>query len=143
VRRFDVELLPEAIDDANQHADHIALDSVESAITWLDGLFEAVQTLALMPRRCPLAPGDLSHGREMRVMLYYSHHIYYVVEPGRVVVVHIRHAARDVWRPAQPTAAAARKRQAPPSRMAARPPADAQATPPKNPGTRPRRRRAS
>ena len=84
-------------------------DAVADA--WREGLYEALATLATMPRRCPLVPERFS--REVRQRLYQrsgsqiKHRILFIItgeetgslEPPTVRVIHVRHAsARPITR---------------------------------------------
>lgn len=80
--------------DAALARDWIALDSVQAANAWLDGLYAAASTLAYFPRRFRRAPEQKRFGGEVRQMLYHSHRIIYQINGPTVSILHIRHAAR-------------------------------------------------
>lgn len=79
--------------DLENIADHVAADKVERAITLLGGLREHCLALAERPERFPLVPRYGHHGIRRRV--HGRCLIFYRVEPGQVVVLHVLHGARD------------------------------------------------
>jgi toxin ParE1/3/4 len=72
----------------------ISADSPEAAGRWMGGLLDAVDRLERMPSRCPLAPENESHAEEIRQMIYGRYRILFTIQPGRVVILHVRHGAR-------------------------------------------------
>jgi plasmid stabilization system protein ParE len=47
-----------------------------------------------MPARCPLAPENEDHPKEIRQLVHGRYRILFTIEPGRVVILHVRHGAR-------------------------------------------------
>ena len=72
-----------------------------AAARWFNGFEEAVSALALLPRRCPVAPEGRKAKRPLRHLLYGNKpHVYraiYEIDETRkiVSVLTIRHGARD------------------------------------------------
>ncbi len=66
------------------------------ADAWLDGLWEAIDSLQEHPERCPLTEDShIVGGFELRELLYRkSWRIFYEVHAGVVVVTYVRHARR-------------------------------------------------
>lgn len=81
--------------------DHIAADSPENAIAYLDRAFDAILSLSWFPSRHPVAPEAQSFGIEARNLTVGTHRIIYVVLEKRVRVLHIRHTARAAADPEQ------------------------------------------
>jgi plasmid stabilization system protein ParE len=76
--------------------------STATAGSWHERLVAAIATLERQPQRCAVAPESEDLEIELRE-LHFGHQpnvyrIFFVVEPGLVSVVHIRHAARDTLR---------------------------------------------
>jgi toxin ParE1/3/4 len=72
-----------------------------SAARWFNSLQDAIDGLATLPRRCPLAPEAKGKTRELRHLLYGKKpHVYRVIyeidESQRMVrIFHVRHSARQ------------------------------------------------
>ena len=96
---YHVKLSPGVDDEILSAAFYIARESVPSAERWLDGIYEAIQSLGSMPERCGVIRENEEFAEELRELRYQSHRIIFVVQEQTVRVVHIRHAARDEWKP--------------------------------------------
>lgn len=92
--RYQLEVTAPAEQEIEAVEDWIALDSPEAAERWSQAIFAALKTLDTMPSRCPLAPENDSHVAEIRQMIYGSYRILFTIQPGRVVILHVRHGAR-------------------------------------------------
>lgn len=92
--RYRVELTEPAERDIAEAEEWIAADSPAVAEQWIDGLLAAIETLATMPARCPLAPEDEDHVEEIRQLIYQRHRVMFTILGRRVVVLHVRHGAR-------------------------------------------------
>ncbi len=75
-------------------ADWIAKSSPMAAAEWYLGLEEAIESLADMPTRCPIAADTGTSGTGVRQLLFGSHRILFVIRANSEYVVHVRHAAR-------------------------------------------------
>ncbi len=98
---FRVEVSPQAFEDLDSIAEHIAEDgSPEGTARWLDGMIGAIRTLEQMPGRCPLAPESEDLPTEVRLLLHGKRNRRYKVffaihsQTKTVRVFHIRHWAR-------------------------------------------------
>lgn len=74
--------------------------SPETADRWLDGLFRAMSTLERQPMRCPLAAESDKFPEEIRELLYGrkkggKYRILFKIDGQAVIILYIRHAARD------------------------------------------------
>jgi plasmid stabilization system protein ParE len=75
----------------------------EVAFQWYRGLKDAIHTLRASPNRCPVTPED----PDLRHLLYANNpHVYRVIrrvleKQKQVDVLHIRHGARDKFRPTE------------------------------------------
>jgi plasmid stabilization system protein ParE len=79
--------------------------SPERAGRWYEGFLRAVESLAEMPGRCPLAPENRHFEREVRQLLYgrggNTYRILFTIleaagdDPPVVRVLHVRHAAQQ------------------------------------------------
>lgn len=61
---------------------------------WIAGIEKAIEKLAIMPRRCSLAPESTAFDREIRQLMYKSHRVLFTIEAAKVHVLHVRHGAR-------------------------------------------------
>ena len=78
--------------------------SVTAAETWLDGLYEAMSTLASLPLRCPVAAESQNFPKEIRELLYGrkksgQHRIIFTIASDVVQILYVRHTARDELQP--------------------------------------------
>ncbi len=79
--------------DLENIADHIAAESPRSAFSFISELRSAVLSLATFPNAYPLLPRFERHG--VRRKTYGDYLIFYIVEPNRLVILHILHGAQD------------------------------------------------
>jgi len=83
--------------------------SPDLAGRWYQGLLDAFQSLAELPRRCAVAPENaLFPDVEVRQLLYGGGRNVYrilfcILEPDTVRILHVRHAARRRLGEAAPT----------------------------------------
>lgn len=89
-----VFLTPQARDDLDAIADHIARDSPRRARSFVRELVAAAQGIGRAPGRFQYVERYARLGIRRRVHGAYL--ILYRVEPGRVVVIHVVHGARDL-----------------------------------------------
>ncbi len=77
--------------------------AVSAASHWHERLLAAVATLAREPQRCPIAPEAEELEIELRELLFGRrrgvYRILFIIEQRTVIVVPIRHSARDALRP--------------------------------------------
>lgn len=98
----------EIANTAERDIEDILLDilavSPGRAKSWFSGLRAKIGTLRAFPARCALAPENVHFGEEIRHLLYgrkpSEYRILYTIsEPDLVVILHVRHGARDVLMP--------------------------------------------
>lgn len=93
--------MPRAERDLADIYDWIDGQSSPAARAWYGGLKAALRSLAKSPGRCPATPENKS----LRHLLYghrpYLYRVIYriQVQPKQVDVLHIRHGARDEFKP--------------------------------------------
>jgi toxin ParE1/3/4 len=91
--------------DLDRLYDYIDAGESDVAILWYRRLRIAISRLEEHPARCPLTP----ESDKLRHLLYgRKPHIYRVIysileKPQEVVILHIRHGARDAFKPADVT----------------------------------------
>jgi len=92
-----IRITPTALDDAEEFYLWIFQDSPVNAANWFNGLFVAINTLTLMPQRCPTALEQKIVGQELRYLLYLKHYrIIYGIEDNVVIIYHIRHSSQQL-----------------------------------------------
>jgi plasmid stabilization system protein ParE len=96
---FDVVLSNEATANIVAISDYIALDSAENALRWEDGLRERLRLLRNSPTSHEVAYRAEVVGREIRHTFFGVYRVLYVIADGRVVVLTIRHGARQPLSP--------------------------------------------
>ncbi len=97
---FRVVIEEQAADDITAHALWIvSRGAPENAARWVEGIEEAIRSLAFLPERCPLAAESDAFEFEIRQLLFKSHRVLFVIQGKAVHVLHVRHAARLPVRP--------------------------------------------
>ncbi|MFW6192522.1 MAG: type II toxin-antitoxin system RelE/ParE family toxin [Gemmatimonadota bacterium] len=97
---YDVLVETRARDDlADRYRHLLRTASPSAADAWLDEMADAMNSLASLPDRCPLAPEDDAFPGTIRQLLRARHRILFTVseETATVHVLHIRHQARGRW----------------------------------------------
>jgi toxin ParE1/3/4 len=88
-----VRITAEAEAELEKIADHIAKDSPDRALTFVDELLDAALAIGSFPKAYPLIPRYEHYGYRRRVFGFYL--IIYAIETDHVVVTHFLHGARD------------------------------------------------
>lgn len=92
---YRVKITPTALADGESFYLRIEAFSPQNAAAWFNGLLDAVDTLATMPQRCPIAPETQVVGQEIRCLFYKKHYrILYEIEGDVVTIYHIRHTSQ-------------------------------------------------
>lgn len=90
--RYRVAIQPPAYRQLMDAYDFLHARSPRAAEAWLDEMFDAIDTLATSPERCPVV-AEGGH-RNVRQLLCRAYRIYFVVDDAvRVIAVH--HQARN------------------------------------------------
>jgi plasmid stabilization system protein ParE len=103
--KYRIELAATAKADIREAARWLrdqASDSV--ADKWLVGLNKAINTLQTRPQRCPVAAENEKFPEEIRELLHGrrktgKHRIIFTLTDDTVVVLYVRHTARDELEP--------------------------------------------
>jgi plasmid stabilization system protein ParE len=77
--------------------------SAEKAKEWYEGLLKAIESLSIMPKRCPIARENQYFSKEIRQLLYgkgrNSYRILFTIveseDVSAVRILHIRHSAQQ------------------------------------------------
>ena len=96
-------LQPAAETDIEDAFRWIQEQSPARATKWLNELMQAIESLAVFPLSCPLAPENDYFAEEIRQLLYGKrgsvYRVLYTVVNQEIHVLHVRHGSRDVLRP--------------------------------------------
>lgn len=97
---YDIRIHDTALEDIDAAASWIAEKASErKASEWIDSLFETIDTLAEIPRRCPLSPENGKWGpEELRQLLFQDYpsqyRILFHISNQIVHILQVRHGAR-------------------------------------------------
>ena len=97
--RYSVAIQPSAERDVEEICEYLDQESEHLTEAWLDEYVDALRSLALMPRRCALAPESPSFDSEIRQLLLQPYRILFMIEGDEVHILHVRHHARDTLKP--------------------------------------------
>lgn len=95
MKSYSVQVSANAEQDIRQAYLYIRQDSPNNAKRWLQSLLEASKTLATFPTRCPLAIEENPFECEVRQLVHGNYRLLYTVTEDVVVILHVRHAARN------------------------------------------------
>lgn len=98
---FLVTLQPDAVDDPRSAIRWIERASPERADAWFERMVSAIRSLSEFPRRCPLAPENDVFEMEIRQLIHEHYRIIFTAGSEEVVVLHIRHGARQSAEPGE------------------------------------------
>ena len=92
---YEVLIVPAVRDRIRQQAEYIAIEqkAPRMAARWLARVYDQVETLAEMPRRCPIPPEAAWLDYELRCLLIWEFALFFTVidETSTVWVVHAKH----------------------------------------------------
>lgn len=94
-RSYTVVVTPDALADIGAIQEFIARDSPIDADRFTERLIVALQALDRFPARYPVTPESDAFGFEVRVMLVGPYRVLFAARPEVVLVLRIRHSARD------------------------------------------------
>ena len=87
-------VLPAARRDIDRVDAWLWLHHPEQAARWLEEIGAALQSLSVLPERCPLVPEVQVRGKAQRALRVGSHRVIFRVEAGQVRVLRIRHQSQ-------------------------------------------------
>ena len=95
---YRFEFAPKMVAKANARHDWIAEHSLSRADKWYRGLFEKIETLKTLPKRCPVAPESDAYGEELRCLTYGKrtgvYRILFTIRGDVIRIVALHHGAR-------------------------------------------------
>src|SRR4051794_12966888 len=100
---FRLVIQPPAKLDIDAAFVYIANRSMTAAQRWVDGLEDAIRSLAMFPRRCGIAPESREFPDEIRQLIYGRrsgrYRVLFVIRGRTVRVLHVRHGAQQTMSP--------------------------------------------
>jgi|SRR3954449_1326210 plasmid stabilization system protein ParE len=104
--RYRVIVEPPASEELEEAFLWIARKDRDAAIRWFAGMEKTIESLATFPERLPFAPENDFFEEEIRQIVYGRragrYQIFFTIRSEAVHVLHIRHGARDYWKPSEP-----------------------------------------
>ena len=95
MKRFRVLVAAPAEAEVEEAYCHIRKDSPANAAKWRTGLVEAAESLRNFPERCPPAPENGPFEFEIRHFIYGDYRMLFTIRDDAVVILHVRHGARQ------------------------------------------------
>src|SRR4051812_37831178 len=96
---YTVVLAESAEKEFNAAYEWLVRETPQHAPIWYNGMIDALLSLETLPLRCPIAHDETVTAEVTRVLLYgrrqHAYRILFSVHEETVIVVHIRHAARN------------------------------------------------
>jgi len=103
---YRVIIQPPALENIEHAYLRAAQHAPETALRWLEGFHEALDTLSLNPTRCSIAPESSAVEFEVRQFFYRtkSRHAYralFTIQGSEVHVLHVRAPGQRLMRPGE------------------------------------------
>lgn len=97
---YRVIILPSAKADVKEAARWMRQYSREKALSWVDGVYDAINSLSTHPARCAVIPLDNAFAEEIRQLLYRrgreTYRILFTIQGETVFVLRILHSAQNI-----------------------------------------------
>jgi toxin ParE1/3/4 len=95
-----VRVLPRAESDLDAIYHYIEASTSQAAHKWFSRLSTAIESLSLLPSRCPQTPEE---GTTRQLLFGNKSHVYRIIFTvdeirQQVNILHVRHGARDAFR---------------------------------------------
>lgn len=94
MKRYQVNIDEDAWRDALEEFHYIRQRAPLNAERWLQGFYDAVQSLEIMPQRCALARENDFFAEELRQLVFKPVRIVFTVRADIVHILFVRHVAR-------------------------------------------------
>jgi plasmid stabilization system protein ParE len=92
---YQIKITPSALTSAENIYLWLNAENPQAAAEWFNGLFEALDSLITMPKRCVIAPETALVGDEVRCLYYRTfYRILFCIEANTVIIHHVRHTSR-------------------------------------------------
>lgn len=94
LKKYNVQITKTAEDDLDEIWNHIAFDSINNAINFINQIEEKIYSLEQFPDRGPLIPENKIIGGEYRHLIHGEYRVIYKVIHNNVFVLRIIHGSR-------------------------------------------------
>lgn len=84
---FEITIPPSVRDKIKEQALYIAQDKPAVALRWYEEVYEHIQSLSEMPKRCPLAPESRYFDFEVRHLLMGNYRTLFYISENTVVIL--------------------------------------------------------
>ena len=100
MKHYEVVVTPDVFRKIELAFEFIYGQSPQNGVHWLEGIYEAIETLETFPARCGQIREQEAFDVEVRELRFHSHRIIFTIdEQAMKVEVHeFRHAAQDDWK---------------------------------------------
>ena len=96
--KYRVVFQPRALEQLEEQYQHIAKQNLRSAATWFNRFVSALESLSVLPERCPIAR-ESELGKEIRQFLFGKRagirRVYFTIVGDTVRILAIRHSAQS------------------------------------------------
>ena len=102
MRRYRVVITPFAGENIREAHGWLEAENPVYAAKWLSGIRDKILELQTLPESHPVAPESESFDCHIRQLLFgrgTPWRIFFTIKGSTVHVLHVRHGARDYWRP--------------------------------------------
>ena len=98
MKQYHVKISRTALDDMEEIYNYIAihLQEPETAMRQYDRIAEAIQSLDILPERCPLLDCEPERGQGLRRLLVDHYSVLYVVSTDTVSVARVLYSGADI-----------------------------------------------
>ncbi len=98
--KYRIVVLPSAKADIKEAARWMRQYSREKAQVWVDGIYEAINSLDTFPARCALIPLSDAFNEEIRQLLYGKgrevYRVIFTIQDETVFILRVLHSAQDI-----------------------------------------------
>ncbi len=96
MKHYSIVILPNAEQEIEEAYLYIKNDSPINALKWYHEVYQKIQSLSLLPLRCPLAPENDFFEKEIRHLIVLNYRILFTATEDKVYILHARHG-RQQW----------------------------------------------
>ena len=95
---YEVIVSADAQGEMDEAFEWLVAQSPQHGPVWYNDLLDAILSLGEMPTKCPRAPESAVSPEEIRQLLFggkrHAYRVLFAIRGQRVMVLHVRHAAR-------------------------------------------------
>lgn len=94
--KYTLKISALAAADLENIVSFIAADKPSRAVAFVDELVAKIETLSVMPKRCPLAEEGRLKRVELRHLIHGAYRILFMVHANQIIIVRVIHGARVI-----------------------------------------------